>query len=53
MSNAVVGTVYAQVIDRIIAEAKDDFEEAGLEQETLQELKQVGGNPSCGVLCLG
>jgi hypothetical protein len=29
------------MIERIIADSKDDFEAAGLDQETLQELKQV------------
>lgn len=35
------GNVYSQIIDRIITDSKDDFEAAGLDQETLQELKQV------------
>jgi len=52
MSNTVVGGVYAQIIDKIIAEAKNDFEEAGLDQETLQELKHVGGRFSFAYLCL-
>merc|ERR1711981_602158 len=29
------------IIDKIIADSKDDFEQAGLDQETLQELKQT------------
>ncbi|KIW08542.1 uncharacterized protein PV09_00510 [Verruconis gallopava] len=41
MSNQAIGSVYATIIDRIIAESKDDFEAAGLDQETLQELKQT------------
>jgi hypothetical protein len=45
---ALQGGIYATIIDRIILEAKNDFEEAGLEQETLQELKQVGGIPRFG-----
>ncbi|KAE9988745.1 hypothetical protein EG327_003225 [Venturia inaequalis] len=40
MSNLVVGTIYETIINRIVIEAQNDFEEAGLEQETLQELKQ-------------
>ncbi|KAF2429460.1 hypothetical protein EJ08DRAFT_680001 [Tothia fuscella] len=40
MSNVAVGPVYAQIIEKIAAVAINDFEEAGLEQSTLQELKE-------------
>ena len=33
--------MYSTIIDKIIADSKDDFEAAGLDQDTLQELKTV------------
>jgi len=35
------GGIYAQIIDRIIEAAKNDFEEGGYDQSTLMELKEV------------
>lgn len=46
---AIQGSVYETIINRIVVEAQNDFEEAGLEQETLQELKQVGDGSSASV----
>jgi len=38
MSNATVGSVYAQIMDRVIKSSENDFEECGVEQSTLQDL---------------
>lgn len=46
---ALQGTIYDTIISRIVVEAQNDFEEAGLEQDTLQELKQVGDSSSASV----
>jgi len=35
------GGIYAQIIDRIIEAAKNDFEEGGYDQSTLVDLKEV------------
>ena len=35
------GSVYAQIIERIIEAAKNDFEEGGYDQSTLVDLKEV------------
>lgn len=40
MSNGAVGPVYATIIDRIIEAARNDFEEGGYDQRTLEELKE-------------
>lgn len=40
MSNGAVGAIYATIIDRIIEAARNDFEEGGYDQRTLEELKE-------------
>ncbi|KAF2998298.1 transcription factor IIA subunit alpha [Curvularia kusanoi] len=40
MSNQVVGTVYQQIIDKVIQASQNDFEEFGVDQSTLDEMKQ-------------
>ena len=39
------GNIYAQIIDRIIEAAKNDFEEGGYDQSTLVDLKEVSRGP--------
>jgi hypothetical protein len=53
------GAIYAQIIERIIEAAKNDFEEGGYDQSTLADLKEVsrnrtGGTAPCsnGLSCL-
>ncbi|KAF2091248.1 transcription factor IIA, alpha/beta subunit [Saccharata proteae CBS 121410] len=41
MSNAVTGQTYAQIIDRVVVASQNDFEESGVDQQTLQELKEI------------
>jgi transcription initiation factor TFIIA large subunit len=41
MSNQVVGEIYQRIIDDVINNSIIDFEEAGVNASTLQELKQV------------
>jgi len=40
----VQGPTYAQVIDAVIAASENDFEEAGVDSQTLQELRSVCGD---------
>lgn len=40
MSNQIVGNVYQTVIDAVINECRDDFQENGIDEMTLQELKE-------------
>ncbi|KAF2677535.1 transcription factor IIA, alpha/beta subunit [Lentithecium fluviatile CBS 122367] len=40
MSNQVVGSVYQQIIEKVIAASQNDFEEFGVDQSTLDEMKQ-------------
>ena len=40
------GNIYAQIIDRIIDAAKNDFEEGGYDQSTLVDLKEVSRGPA-------
>ncbi|PVH93780.1 transcription factor IIA, alpha/beta subunit [Periconia macrospinosa] len=40
MSNQVVGSVYQQIIEKVIASSQNDFEEFGVDSATLDELKQ-------------
>ncbi|KAF2100894.1 transcription factor IIA, alpha/beta subunit [Rhizodiscina lignyota] len=41
MSNSVVGNIYAQIIDKVIQQSQNDFEESGIDQATLAELKEA------------
>ncbi|KAG5368892.1 Transcription initiation factor IIA large subunit [Yarrowia sp. C11] len=40
MSNQIVGNIYQTVIDAVINECRDDFQENGIDEMTLQELKE-------------
>ncbi|KAH6643198.1 transcription factor IIA, alpha/beta subunit [Boeremia exigua] len=40
MSNQVVGNVYQQIIEKVIQASQNDFEEFGVDQSTLDEMKQ-------------
>ncbi|KAL1634444.1 transcription factor IIA subunit alpha [Diplodia intermedia] len=41
MSNTVTGTTFAQIIDRVAQASQNDFEESGVDQQTLQEMKEI------------
>jgi transcription initiation factor TFIIA large subunit len=41
MSNAQVGNVYSQIIADVVESSRVDFEEGGVEEQVLEELKQV------------
>ncbi|KAF2868601.1 transcription factor IIA, alpha/beta subunit [Massariosphaeria phaeospora] len=40
MSNQVVGSVYQQIIEKVVQVSQNDFEEFGVDQSTLDEMKQ-------------
>lgn len=41
MSNTAVGNVYQAIIDEVINSSRVDFEESGVEESVLEELRQV------------
>ncbi|OJD34422.1 transcription factor tfiia complex subunit [Diplodia corticola] len=41
MSNSITGTTFAQIIDRVVQASQNDFEESGVDQQTLQEMKEI------------
>ncbi|KAF5130669.1 hypothetical protein E5D57_007010 [Metarhizium anisopliae] len=41
MSNQAVGTVYQTIIDEVINSSRVDFEESGVEENVLEELRQM------------
>jgi hypothetical protein len=41
MSNQAVGSVYQAIIDEVINSSRVDFEESGVEESVLEELRQV------------
>jgi transcription initiation factor TFIIA large subunit len=41
MSNQAVGSVYKAIIDEVINSSRVDFEESGVEESVLEELRQV------------
>lgn len=41
MSNQAVGNVYQTIIDEVINSSRVDFEESGVEESVLEELRQV------------
>jgi hypothetical protein len=47
MSNAQVGNVYSQIISDVIESSRVDFEEGGVDEAVLEELKTV-----CRGFCL-
>lgn len=48
MSNQVVGSVYQTIIDEVINSSRVDFEESGVEESVLEELRQVSRIISSG-----
>jgi transcription initiation factor TFIIA large subunit len=42
MSNNQVGTVYQQIIQDVVESSRVDFEEGGVDEHVLEELKMVG-----------
>jgi hypothetical protein len=51
MSNNQVGTVYQQIIQDVVESSRVDFEEGGVDEHVLEELKLVGSHIS--ILCIG
>lgn len=41
MSNTAVGNVYQAIIDEVVNSSRVDFEESGIEESVLEELRQV------------
>lgn len=46
------GSVYEAIIQKVIAASKNDFDEFGVDQSTLDEMKQVCGNYRGGACSL-
>lgn len=42
MSNTQVGNVYQQIINDVIESSRIDFEEGGVDDQALEELRRVG-----------
>ncbi|KAF2030536.1 TFIIA-domain-containing protein [Setomelanomma holmii] len=51
MSNQIVGTVYEQIIAKVVQASQNDFEEFGVDQSTLDEMKQVCDCLAAARLC--
>ncbi|ANB12408.1 Toa1p [Sugiyamaella lignohabitans] len=41
MSNDIVGKLYAEVIEGVVADSRPDFEDSGIDEATLMELKDI------------
>lgn len=41
MSNAVVGNVYERIINEVVSTSRVDFEESGIDDSVLEELRSV------------
>jgi transcription initiation factor TFIIA large subunit len=41
MSNTQVGSIYQQIISDVVESSRVDFEEGGVEEQVLEELRQV------------
>lgn len=52
MSNQAVGSVYKAIIDEVVNSSRVDFEESGVEESVLEELRQVREAPFCHVVVL-
>jgi hypothetical protein len=54
MSNQAVGSVYKAIIDEVVNSSRVDFEESGVEESVLEELRQVRKAPFflCRCFCL-
>lgn len=48
MSNNQVGNIYRQIIDEVIESSRVDFEEGGVDEGVLEELRKV----RCALICL-
>ncbi len=51
MSNNQVGTVYQQIIQDVVESSRVDFEEGGVDEHVLEELKLVSLSPFPAVCC--
>lgn len=51
MSNNQVGTVYQQIIQDVVESSRVDFEEGGVDEHVLEELKLVSLSPFLPVCC--
>ncbi|KAL1386930.1 transcription factor IIA, alpha/beta subunit-domain-containing protein [Phyllosticta capitalensis] len=40
MSNTITGSIFGQIIDRVVSASQNDFEESGVDQQTLQEMRE-------------
>lgn len=47
MSNNLVGNIYRQIIDEVIDSSRVDFEEGGVEEGVLEDLRKVRSVSSC------
>lgn len=53
MSNNAVGNIYQQIINEVIEASRVDFEEGGVEENVLEDLRKVGSFSLLSVLsCL-
>jgi hypothetical protein len=52
MSNQAVGSVYKAIIDEVVNSSRVDFEESGVEESVLEELRQVRWAPFFHVVVL-
>ncbi|KAK8163700.1 transcription factor IIA, alpha/beta subunit [Phyllosticta citrichinensis] len=41
MSNTITGAIFGQIIERVVVASQNDFEESGVDQQTLQEMKEI------------
>lgn len=41
MSNTQVGTIFSQIISDVLESSRVDFEEGGVDEQVLEELRQV------------
>ncbi|KAK7540149.1 transcription factor IIA, alpha/beta subunit [Phyllosticta paracitricarpa] len=41
MSNTITGSIFGQIIERVVLASQNDFEESGVDQQTLQEMKEI------------
>ncbi|KAJ4126239.1 transcription factor IIA subunit alpha [Fusarium oxysporum] len=47
MSNPAVGNVYQAIIDEVVNSSRVDFEESGVEESVLEELRQERVREAC------
>lgn len=51
MSNQAVGPLYQSIIEEVVASSRVDFEENGIEENVLEELRQVSETRFLGQSC--